>query len=261
LVNADALPPEVQGELAKIMAEPNFCLRVVATSAEPLLDLANRGKADLRFTCLVSTLMIELPPLLRRPEDIPLLAQYFLEKCNQAGNKQLGGFTPEAMDWLVAYPWPGNVAEMQSFIPEIHRRASGPLVHVEDLPERIYFAIQAAKFPPAKEERIPLEKFLEEIRQELVRRALLRAKGNKARAARLLGISRPKLLRLLGETEEPTKPRKATASSPGLKARPHLPPLEVPREEGEETRPEELPTFEELDNGEEDGHSSESLLQ
>lgn len=261
LVNADALPPEVQGELAKIVAEPNFRLRVVATSAEPLVDLANRGKADLRFASLVSTLVIELPPLVRRPEDIPLLAQYFLEKCNQAGNKQLGGFTPEALDWLVAYHWPGNVAEMQSLIPEIHRRAGGPLIQVEDLPERIYFAIQAAKFPPVKEESIQLETFLEEIRQELIRRALARAKGNKARAARLLGITRTKLLRLLGEAEKPTKPRKTTAPSPGPKARTHLPPLEVPREEPEETPAEELPTFEELDNSQEEADSSESALE
>jgi transcriptional regulator with PAS, ATPase and Fis domain len=247
LVNADTLTQEVQAELAKLMADPGFHLRVVATSVEPLVELANRGKADLHFASLVSTLVIELPPLVGRPEDIPLLAQYFLEKCNSTGDKQIGGFTPEALDWLLAYHWPGNVAEMQALITEIHRRASGPLVRAEDLPERIYFAVQAAKFPTIKEESIQLEKFLLEVRDELLRRALAKTKGNKARAARLLGITRASLLRLLGEIE---KPKKAPAPPRVPKARPHLPALEVPSGEPEELLAEELPTFEELDNSE-----------
>ena len=74
-------------------------------------------------------------------------------------------------------------------------RAAGPEVQPEDLPERLRWVAEAATRPQRKEEAIVLDEFLGRIERELIRRALARAKGNKARAARLLGLTRPRLYR------------------------------------------------------------------
>jgi DNA-binding NtrC family response regulator len=252
LLNVDKLSLEVQREVARTISQPDFRLRVIATSQQPLLELAASGRADPLLASLVSTLVIEIPPLARRPEDIPILAQYFLEQLNRDSDKQLAGFSPEALDYLCAYHWPGNVAELQAVVTETHRRARGPIVQPSDLPERISLALLAAKYPVAKEETIQLDAFLKQIEGELIRRALARARGNKARAARLLGISRPRLLRLLQQAEAKPAARKEPTRQP--KPRTHLPPLEqIPEQPSEE-----LPTFEELENSDEPAHDSET---
>ncbi len=242
LLDAEALPAGVQSQIAAELNAAEAIIRLVATSSIPLLQLAEKAQADPNFATWMSTLVIELCPLAQRPEDIPLLAQYFLEEINRASEKQVAGFSPEALDWLVAYPWPGNVAELRTIVSHAHRVARGPVVTIEDLPERISFAIQAASRPPAKEETIELRSFLQAIEHELVQRALQRARGNKAKAARLLGISRPKFLRLLSQLgEQATKPPKTPRRRP-IPDRSRLPPLT------EEAAEEEVPTFEELDD-------------
>ena len=77
---------------------------------------------------MLSTITIELPPLAQRREDLPLLAQVFLEEANARGGKQLGGFSPEALDRLDAYSWPGNIDELAQMVAESHAGAAGPLV-------------------------------------------------------------------------------------------------------------------------------------
>ena len=78
---------------------------------------------------------------------------------------------------------------------EAHQRAAGPEIDVADLPERLHWAAQAAAQPRRAEETIVLDEYLGRVERELIRRALARAKGNKARAARLLGMTRPRLYR------------------------------------------------------------------
>ena len=132
-----------------------------------------------------------------RREDLPLLAQMFLEEANARGGHQVGGFSPEALDRLDAYPWPGNVDELAQMVAEAHERAEGPEIAVGDLPKRIHLAADAAAHPRPVEETIQLDTLLAEIECELIHRALAQAKGNKAKAARLLGLTRPRLYRRL----------------------------------------------------------------
>jgi DNA-binding NtrC family response regulator len=135
--------------------------------------------------------------LCRRSEDVPPLAQLFLEEANAGAIKQVGGFSPEALDALSAYRWPGNVDELAAMVREAHERAAGGEVTVKHLPKRIHLAADAAAHPPRVDEPIVLEEFLARVEKELIARALRRAKGNKSKAARLLGLTRPRLYRRL----------------------------------------------------------------
>ena len=197
LNEADKLPLEVQAEMAKVLSAKSFPLRCIATAGESLGDLARRGQYREDLASVLSTIVIELPPLAERRRDLPMLAQLFLEDANSRGTKQVAGFSSEALDRLDGYPWPGNVDELAHMVAEAHQRAEGVQIRVGDLPERIRLAADAAAHPPRQEERIVLDEFLGRIERELIRRALARAKGNKTKAAKLLGMTRPRLYRRL----------------------------------------------------------------
>ena len=191
------LPPEGCAELAGFLLTAELPFRVVSTSTEPLAILAERGSFPRELAAALSTLVIELPPLSRRAEDVPALAQLFLEEHNAQGAKQLGGFTSETLDRLAAHAWTGQVDELAQVVAKAHRAAEGPLVTLRDLDERLRHAAEAARRPRKAEERIALDEFLGEVERELIERALARAKGNKTKAARLLGMTRPRLYRRL----------------------------------------------------------------
>ncbi len=210
LNEADRLPKEVQAELAAVFSRKTFYPRLIATARRPLAHLVRKGRFREDLAALLSTIVIELPPLARRRGDLPLLAQMFVERENAAGGKQIGGFSPEALACLDGYDWPGNVDELALIVAESHANAASTLIAPGDLPKRLHQAAQAAAHPRRAPETIVLDDFLAEIERELIQRAIAQAKGNKAKAARMLGLSRPRLYRRLiqlgmeraGEAEE-----------------------------------------------------------
>ncbi|MCD4726723.1 MAG: sigma 54-interacting transcriptional regulator [Pirellulales bacterium] len=195
LHRADELPADVQVQLTDFLSNRLSSWRLAATAAESLGELAKRGKFHADLAAMLSTIAIELPPLVQRREDIPLLAQMFIEERNAAGPRQIGGFSQTALDRLDAYHWPGNLDELAEVVAESHRRAAGREISPGDIPERLRLVAQAAAGPRRVEETIVLDEFLGRVERELIRRALARSKGNKARAARLLGVTRPRLYR------------------------------------------------------------------
>ena len=197
LADADQLPREAQGELAATFAGRSFPLRPIATAAQPLEDLARGGEYRHDLALALSTIVIDLPPLAERREDLPMLAQLFVEDANARSPKQIAGFTSEALDRLDAYAWPGNVDELAQVVAQAHGQAEGPVITPGDLPERIHLAAAAASHPPRPEETVVLDDLLGRIERELIVRALTQAKGNKTKAAKLLGMTRPRLYRRL----------------------------------------------------------------
>jgi transcriptional regulator with PAS, ATPase and Fis domain len=128
---------------------------------------------------------------------LPVLAQLFLEDVNAQVEKQVHSLAPESLDMLSAYAWPGNLDELHAVIAEAHSRSTGIQITPRDLPETIRRSQEAAARVRRAEDSIDLEEFLVRVERELIERALSRAKGNKARAAKLLGMTRPKLYRRL----------------------------------------------------------------
>jgi DNA-binding NtrC family response regulator len=207
LNDVDQLAPESQAEAARVLAGKGFPLRIIATARQHLIELARKGDFRDDLASLLSTLVIRLPPLAERRGDVPLLAQWFVEEANSRSGKQLAGLSSEALDCLDGYPWPGNVEELGRVIQEAHRRAEGTEIVLGDLPEQVHLAQAAAAHPRRVEETIVIEEFLARIERELLTRALRRAKGNKTKAAKLLGMTRPKFYRRLVQLglEEPQK--------------------------------------------------------
>lgn len=197
LEDVDSLPAELQPTLAGLLRPGDQQVRIVSTACLALVDLVDLGQFSRELAIGLSTITIELPPLAERPEDIPLVAQRLLEEINAVGSKQLSGFSAETLDWLAGYDWPGDLAELSAMVAEAHARAEGSLVQVRDLPDRLRLAADASRYARVPDETIVLEKFLGQIERELIERALARARGNKAKAARLLGMTRPRLYRRL----------------------------------------------------------------
>ncbi len=189
---------EAQAELAGFLTLPGFELYSIATSEESLVALAQQGRFHTDLAHALSTLTIHLPPLSQRLEDIPLLCQFFVEKLNAEGDRQLSGFSSEALDELAGYAWPDNIDELADLVELACRAAEGPTIDIRDLPAPIRWATTADAHPRQQDEPIDLDEFLAEIEKELMLRALRRCKGNKTKAARLLGMNRARFLRRLG---------------------------------------------------------------
>ncbi|MBN2296676.1 MAG: sigma-54-dependent Fis family transcriptional regulator [Pirellulales bacterium] len=197
LNEADELPQEVQAELAAIISQPNFSTRLIATTRQPLDELVAEGKFREDLAALLSTIVVELPPLARRLEDLPLLVQMFVERENARDTKQIGGLTTEAMDLLDGYDWPGNLDELALVITEAHKNAESDTIRADDLPKIIHLAANVTARTRRPEETIVLDEYMAQIERELLQRAMWRSKGNKAKAARMLGLNRPRLYRRL----------------------------------------------------------------
>ncbi|MFM9069580.1 MAG: helix-turn-helix domain-containing protein, partial [Planctomycetota bacterium] len=108
-----------------------------------------------------------------------------------------GGFSAEALDDLATYCWPGNLTELNEVVEQACEAAEGPVVGRGDLPALVRQSVAAQKHPPRAFEPLVLDDLLAELEGEVLRRALRAARGNKAQAARLLGISRARVIRRL----------------------------------------------------------------
>lgn len=144
-----------------------------------------RFRQDLYFR--LNTIEIHLPPLNQRQQDIPLLAEYFLQRHVRRYGKKLAGFDDAALQAMRDYPWPGNVRELDHAVERAVLMAKGTRVQVADL---------GLGFP--RSGAIPLEDLsLEEVERLLIQKALVRCEGNVRKAAEVLGLSRSALYRRL----------------------------------------------------------------
>ena len=208
LLEVDQLSSQSQAELLGFFRAANPVWRTISTARRSILDLARESEFSPELAFFLSTVVIELPALSDRREDIPLLAQRIVEEFNVTAGKQLAGFAPSALDRLASLPWTGNVEELASVVQEACRTVSTVWIGESDLPQRVRSVVSAGARPRRAAERFLLHDFLMDVERELIQRAMKRARNNKAKAARLLGISRPKLLRRLNQLglEAPLEP-------------------------------------------------------
>jgi DNA-binding NtrC family response regulator len=199
-----ALPRDVQARLAERLEAPPGAIRIIGlTGSDP--DQARREdrlRDDLYYA--LTSMVIRLPPLRARLDELPLLAQEFLEQANAHRERRRWGFEPAAIEVLRSYDWPGNLAELARVVNAAHERASGDLIAEADLPAEIRGAQGAAYSPPSLPVEVtPLDQTLETVERRLIEQALSRSRRNKSRAAELLDISRPRLYRRIKELNIP----------------------------------------------------------
>ncbi len=199
VLDIDRLSSAAQQELAAFLQLPGIKLRLLATARSSLARRTSRGKFRHDLACAVSSLTIRLPALARRSEDLPLLAQYFLEEANIGASRQLTGFARPALEAILTYDWPGNIAELAQAVAEACAKAAGPHVLPSDLPDRIHLAAGAVAHAPRMPQPIQLDPFLADIERELIQRALASTRNNKTRAAQMLGLSRARFLRRMAQ--------------------------------------------------------------
>lgn len=201
LEEVDQLAADAQRELRGFLELPGFDVRTLCTAQRSLIALAEQGEYDRELAYALSTLVLELPPLRLRLADLPLLTQTLVEELNASGGKQISGLASEALERLAIYSWPGDVAQLAEVIKAAWTSAATTQITLADLPRWLNAAEGAAARPPRKEQPIVLDAFLADVERELIARALARGRGNKSKAARLLGISRPRLLRRMEQLD------------------------------------------------------------
>jgi two-component system response regulator HydG len=169
-------------------------VRVIAATNKNLVDQINEGafREDLYYR--LNVVELEVPPLMERKEDIPLLTQHFLEIFAAKNRKEIKGFTPRAMDNLIRYDWPGNVRELMNAVERGVVLSRSSYLDVPDFPFMKDSMLQNDQdsTTPAKlsmQGDVPLEK----IEKTAILKTLEAANGNKSEAARRLGITRKTL--------------------------------------------------------------------
>jgi transcriptional regulator with PAS, ATPase and Fis domain len=195
LLHADRMAPALIHELSGFVGLPAFDIGLLSTSEISLRDLVANNEFDAALAQHLAVLELELPPLAQRIHDLPLICQAMIEDFNAEGNRQFSGLSGDALELLSQYSWPGNIDELAQAIHEACRAAEGPLLRASNLPKRIHQGVTAVRLPRPTDVAIKLPEFLKEIEDELMARAIRAAKGNKAKAARMLGISRQRLIR------------------------------------------------------------------
>ncbi|MGA8441376.1 MAG: sigma-54 dependent transcriptional regulator [Candidatus Sulfotelmatobacter sp.] len=171
----------------------NIDVRVIAATHRDLKTMVREGqfREDLYYRLAFAE--ITLPSLANRREDLPLLERYFVEKFAAEYKKPIAGLARRAQTRLSAYPWPGNIRELESVIGNACMMADGNLIDIHDLPERLRGRL-------ATESSMD-DHFLslDEMQRRHVRHVLEGVGGNKARAAEILGIGRATIYQFLSK--------------------------------------------------------------
>jgi transcriptional regulator with PAS, ATPase and Fis domain len=199
------MAPTVQAKLLRVLEEREFMrlgstrssradIRVVAATNRDLQAAMRRGdfREDLYYR--LSVFEIALPPLRDRLDDILELADAFLAEIGGAVGKPPAGIAREAKDQLLTYPWPGNVRELRNAIERAVILADGGYIKTEHLPLTVPRESPAPSGEAASTPAFPPGGVnLEDLERSLVVKALLQARYNKTRAAKLLGLTRAQL--------------------------------------------------------------------
>jgi DNA-binding NtrC family response regulator len=202
------MSPRLQAKLLRVIEEREvrplgdinaypIDVRIISTTNKDVRLLIQKGlfREDLYYRLKV--IDIDLPPLRRRREDIPLLLQHFIAKFNRDLKKSISGVSGEALKLLLNYPWPGNVRELENVI----QRAITLGQHGEILPEDLPTSMIQEENQDLVGKALQEEYTLEELEREYIWKVLVKAGGNKSKAAQILGLDRKTLYRKLDEEE------------------------------------------------------------
>ncbi len=196
------ISPALQIKLLRVLQEKEFervggeetvsvDVRVVAATHRNLKEevAAGRFREDLYYRLHI--VPINLPPLRQRPDDLPVLADHFLQRLGRELRKPNLQIDPAVLEMMKNYHWPGNVRELENVLERAAVLCEAEHITVADLPPLVKDRSAVFQLPS---ENLDLNRTLEEVERALIERAMSRAHGVKAEAARLLGIKATTLL-------------------------------------------------------------------
>jgi DNA-binding NtrC family response regulator len=194
---------ELQAKLLRFLQEREFervggvtpisvDVRIIAATNRDLHRAVQEGLFREDLFHRLNVVAIVLPPLRERKEDILTLAQYFLRKCSISARRGVNGIARGTQECLLDHDWPGNVRELANVIERAVVLGSGPMITVKDLPS----AMTEKKSAPAAGS-LNYRDGVSEARKQLVLKALALTSGNRAAAAKVLGLEAKYLLKLM----------------------------------------------------------------
>ncbi len=197
------LSPALQVKLLRVLQEREFervggtrtikvDIRLLTATNRDLEELITLGtfRQDLYYR--LNVLQMEMPALRDRPEDIPLLANYFAVRYGDKCNRKITGISPEAQKCLMTYDWPGNVRELENAIERAVVLGTTDFLLLEDLPEAV---LETEPRPEATATRY--HEAVAQTKKQIIIRAMEDSKGNYTEAAKLLGVHPNYLHRLI----------------------------------------------------------------
>ena len=195
------IPIETQSKLLRVMQEREFMrlggvetlkvdVRVIAATNVDLRRAVEEGRFREDLYYRLNVIAIQLPPLRQRKEDIPALAQHFVDKYSLENGKAVEAVTPEALQVLMDYDWPGNVRELENVIERGVVLSTGPYIGPELVPDQVrtspgFFHIPPVSVPP---EGINLREVIAGFERRIIESTLEATGGVQKDAARLLGL-------------------------------------------------------------------------
>jgi transcriptional regulator with GAF, ATPase, and Fis domain len=170
-------------------------VRVIAATNINLEEAVGQGRFRRDLFYRLNVFPIKLPPLRERREDLPLLAIHFLEVYKKRSNKSISGITEKALSRLRRHDWPGNVRELENAIERAVILAQGRMITVDDLPD----AVKGAETETDAKKTVELEigTSMDDVEKHVILETLNYTRGDKSRAAQILGIGRKTLYRKL----------------------------------------------------------------
>ncbi len=168
--------------------------RIIAATVRDLeKDMRDgRFRSDLFYR--LNVLPLTLPPLRRRKDDIPLLAEHFLKNASERLGKPAPALSREAMESLIEYNWPGNIRELENVIERAIVLAEGDRVTPDELPPAVKSAAEEPCTPVMNDDEMSIKKAGRTLEEKLIRKALEQTGGNRTQAAKMLEISHRALL-------------------------------------------------------------------
>ena len=220
------IPPDTQAKLLRVMQEREFMrlggmetikvdVRIIAATNCDLRQMVEDGRFREDLFYRLHVININLPPLRERKDDIPYLAQHFLEKFGAENNRSDLELTPEALDLMMDYDWPGNVRELENVMERAVVLSSSQRIGPELIPDHVrsapVFHIPRFVVPP---EGISFKDVITNVEKRLIESTLEAAGGVQKRAAELLKIKPTTLNEMIKRHDIGTR-RKRTGSEEG----------------------------------------------
>jgi len=207
LDDVDDIPLDMQVKLLRVLQERNFervggeetlrvDVRIICATKKGLLELVKEGyfREDLFYR--LNVVLIHIPPLRERREDIPLLINYFLKKFVSQYEDALPDISQETMNVLIAYDWPGNVRELENVIEHAVAFSKSKGISLDALPEylrKVDIKTDLLSMDLSDKQKINLQNALAEVEKKLIQWAYQKASGNQVKMAEILGIPRTTL--------------------------------------------------------------------